>query len=72
MENFVPMSRSVKNENKKCGGVNASLQQYNGKLFTKLCSDDLVGKWFEILEDANKFYYDYAHATGFSVRRTSH
>ncbi|KAK9922614.1 hypothetical protein M0R45_031071 [Rubus argutus] len=68
MENFL-MNGSVENQNKNCGGVNASLQQYHGKPFTKLCTDDLVGKWFETLEVTSKFYYDYAHAIGFSMRK---
>ncbi|KAL6204964.1 hypothetical protein ACLB2K_022230 [Fragaria x ananassa] len=49
--------------------VNAPSQQYDGKPFTALCRDDLVGKYFETLEAAEKFYYDYAHVVGFSVRK---
>lgn len=63
MESDLPMNESEQSE------VNAPSQQYDGKPFTALCRDDLVGKYFETLEAAEKFYYDYAHVVGFSVRK---
>lgn len=67
MEKVVPKNRSVENQNENYGGVNAPLQQLivQWETFTELCSNDLVGKLFEIMEAANKFYYAYAHAIGF-------
>ncbi|KAK9931336.1 hypothetical protein M0R45_018612 [Rubus argutus] len=59
MENEVPMDES--NEmNGNVGAVNAPSQNYNGKPYQMLCSDDLVGNWFATLEEANNFYYAYA------------
>ena len=63
------MDESNENEHGNVGAVNAPSQNYNGKPYQKLCSDDLVGNWFATLEEANNFYYAYAHVVGFSVRK---
>ncbi|KAK9932447.1 hypothetical protein M0R45_019685 [Rubus argutus] len=42
--------------------------QYNGIRFDKLSSEDLKGKDFKTVEEADAFYYAYAKAMGFDVR----
>lgn len=68
MESDIPMNESVEDQNEQSERVDAPLQHYNGKPYRRLLQDDLVGKFFETLEAAEKFFYDYAHAIGFSVR----
>ena len=69
MESDIPMNESVEDQNEQSKRVDALLQHYNGKPYWRLVRDDLVRKFFETLEAAERFFYDYAHAIGFSVRK---
>ncbi|KAK9932835.1 hypothetical protein M0R45_020057 [Rubus argutus] len=43
--------------------------EYFGIMFDKLSPEDLIGKEFETIEEAETFYFAYAKAMGFDVRK---
>ena len=50
-------------------GSDMNYPQHNGIKFDKLSVDDVLGKEFKSIEEAEIFYFAYAKAMGFDVRK---